>query len=110
MPNWEKRAQNRTDSKRILSELGIEFTEHNNGAHLKVGAVDFWPGTGLWRGPSGEGRGVMNLISHLDKVDPPFVNINFLSVEKVFDVAKHSKDKSLMGICQSIHKAIYGGA
>lgn len=67
----QKRAENRENSASILKENGIEFTEHNLGAHLVVKAsaktVDFWPGTGKWivRGGGKTSRGVYNLIKLL---------------------------------------------
>jgi len=64
-PDWDKRAENRDSSKQMLSDKGIQFTEHNNGAHLKVGRIDFWPGTGLWKDGNFEDRGVKNLIAYI---------------------------------------------
>lgn len=65
MPNWEKRAENRLHSTHLLKVAGINFTEHNNGAHLKIGEIDFWPGTGLFKEDDIEGRGVENLIEYI---------------------------------------------
>lgn len=69
----EKRADNRESSPKVLKEKGIEFTEHNNGAHLvvKKGAelIDFLPGTGKWISRKGKrGHGVFKLV---DYVHPP---------------------------------------
>lgn len=48
----QKRANNRSSSPKVLRDNGIEFSEHNGGAHLvvygKAVTVDFWPGTGRW--------------------------------------------------------------
>lgn len=71
----EKRATNREASTRLLTERGIKFTEHNHGAHLIVaGAWNFWPGTGRFeqrKGTAGgkkiEGRGVLNLLRHIEQ-------------------------------------------
>jgi hypothetical protein len=68
----EKTASNRASSAAYLRSRGIEFSEHNNGAHLIVGhnglVVDFWPGTGLWIVRNGrKGRGVRNLVRELKK-------------------------------------------
>lgn len=70
-----KRADNRKRSADLLALKGVRFTMHNAGAHLIIQAdgylVDFWPGTGKWatRGHrfSIVGRGVRNLLSHLEK-------------------------------------------
>lgn len=44
-----KRARNRETSRRLLSDAGVSFTIHNDGAHLIVERRwDFWPGTGKW--------------------------------------------------------------
>lgn len=65
----QKRAANREQSARMLSESGIQFLSRNDGAHLIVTGAngktyDFWPGTGLWqmRGSSKQLRGVRSLI------------------------------------------------
>lgn len=63
-----KRASNRENGARRLRAAGIEFTEHNAGAHLVVaGRYDYWPGTGLWqaRGDRTQQRGVARLIARI---------------------------------------------
>lgn len=62
-------ARNRKGSAEILRGRGIEFSEHNRGAHLiifftNIGFVDFWPGTGKFivRESGRCGRGVRNLL------------------------------------------------
>jgi len=72
-----KRAFNRKQSPLALCENHIQYTSHNNGAHLRIfqvgsaeiPAVDFWPGTGKWIDSAGKksGRGVMSLIKYLKK-------------------------------------------
>ena len=68
----EKRANNRTESARILTEAGFSFESKNDGAHLIVYSpgdfmIDFWPGTGKWieRGTLKTARGVFPLIKHM---------------------------------------------
>lgn len=63
----EKRASNRESSAATLLAAGIEFESKNLGAHLIVGNIDFWPGTGLWivRGSNQKRRGVLKLIKHI---------------------------------------------
>ena len=73
----EKRASNRKTSAGVLRAQQIDFTSHNDGAHLVVAdahallghghVIDFWPGTGLWkvRGSPREGRGVRTMIKFL---------------------------------------------
>lgn len=67
----QKRAQNRSDSARLLAEEGVNFHSNNRGEHLIVehhGATfDFWPGTGKWikRGASKYMRGVRSLLAAL---------------------------------------------
>lgn len=66
-----KRAQNRESSPAVLRAAGVDFTEHNGGAHLVVShggvTADFWPGTGLWkfRSTGIKGRGVRALVRAL---------------------------------------------
>lgn len=64
----EKRATNRENSLKILSDAGIECEVKNYGAHIIVRkSLDFWPGTGLWkdRKTKKEGRGVFRLLKHI---------------------------------------------
>lgn len=68
----QKRAQNRADSAKLLTEAGLSFYTNNQGAHLIVShngkTVDFWPGTGLWNNRKGkQQRGVNSLIKYLMK-------------------------------------------
>lgn len=64
----QRRASNRESSAELLSQAGVQFTSHNDGAHLVVSGrghtFDFWPGTGLWkmRGSTQQHRGVRRLI------------------------------------------------
>lgn len=57
----------------ILREAGVEFTEHNKGAHLRVvvsgtKVTDFWPGTDMWRKLGGGRRsGIDRLIEYIRK-------------------------------------------
>ena len=67
MGSSDLRAQNRVNSTKLLTERGILFTTHNDGAHLIVdsgdGLIDFYPGTGKFRTRKGvEGRGVFKVI------------------------------------------------
>lgn len=73
----DKRASNRASSAGVLRARGVDYTSHNDGAHLVVAdahallghghVIDFWPGTGLWkvRGSLLEGRGVRSLLKFL---------------------------------------------
>ena len=68
----ERRAHNRENTQRVLQEAGIEFSIHNEGAHLIVKrgtdiVVDLWPGTGRWvpRGNGRGGRGVFQMLKWL---------------------------------------------
>jgi hypothetical protein len=70
----EKRASNREQSAKMLTDAGIAFEAKNYGAHLVVdGIIDFWPGTGLWmpRGTARRRYGVRNLISHVRSTNKP---------------------------------------
>lgn len=64
-----KRAENRDTSVQLLKDRKVEFTSHNDGAHLRVkrgeGWIDFWPGTGLWKHGVKTGRGVFSLLKYL---------------------------------------------
>ena len=97
-----------------LIKAGINWQEFNNGYHWKIGHINFYPTTGLWQSDNiggDKGRGIDSLIRLLRK-DNPVVHyrsdINKLSVDQLFNIASHSKEKSLIGICRAIHKEIYG--
>lgn len=70
----ERRRHNRESSPLRLNENAIEYTTHNNGAHLVVKGVgetiDFWPGAGLWvvRKKNKDGTGVFNLIKYIARM------------------------------------------
>jgi hypothetical protein len=65
-----KRAHNTEASTYALIDAGVEYTSHNNGAHLKIkcaqGMIDFWPSTGLYHLTTSQhvkkGRGVRHVI------------------------------------------------
>lgn len=69
MNNRDKRANNREYSTKLLTELGVNFTSHNNGAHLIIKngdqRIDFWPGTGKWIVCDFTSRGVFNLLKFI---------------------------------------------
>lgn len=88
-----------------LEKAGIEHQEFNNGIHFKIGKIDFWPTTGKWMDGVDEGRGIQELIK---RINPPVSKVKKLSVEQIFQIAVKSKDRSLEGICVSIHTEIYG--
>jgi hypothetical protein len=68
-----KRAQNKDISTAMLRNARVEFTSHNEGAHLivqlKDRTIDFWPSTGLWsvRGTAKtkRARGVAHLLAYI---------------------------------------------
>jgi hypothetical protein len=69
----ERRAESRESAPDQLRAHGIQFTEHNGGAHLiilkGIVTVDYWPGTGKWisrsKGCMGGGRGFAELAEFL---------------------------------------------
>lgn len=64
------RRRNREDFIGVLDRNGVEYTDLNNGAHLRIkGGFDVFPSRGAWRGPNGKGSGVYSLIAALG-VDP----------------------------------------
>lgn len=52
-----KRNTTVVNAKEVLQANSIEFTEHNEGLHLRVKCgvkwLDFWPSTGRWRSMEG---------------------------------------------------------
>lgn len=70
----QRRRDNRAHAPAVLTAAGVKHTVLNDGAHIVIGRAiaDFWPGTGLWkdRKRGVEGRGVRNLIAHLERCYP----------------------------------------
>lgn len=68
----EHHAVQRRKAPRILGENMIEFTSHNEGAHLRIPlkdgcVVDFWPGPGKWKCGSVEGLGIKKLVEFVKR-------------------------------------------
>lgn len=63
----EKKQSNLDESTKLLINLGVAFTSHNNGVHLRTASGhDFWPSTGKWILKSGQkGRGVFKFLKEL---------------------------------------------
>lgn len=106
----ETKKQERRLAKAELNDRGIKYQSFNNDLHWKVGVVDFFPTTGRWSNnitdESGQGlRSFIRYITKEEKTKP--LDLNRLSIEQLFEIAKKSKDKSLEGICGAIHKEIY---
>ena len=75
----QRRASNRGQSAKLLTDHGVQFESKNLGSHLIVThngkTVDFWPGTGKWieRGIVKHHRGVFKLLTRLGvKPKKPF--------------------------------------
>lgn len=97
----------REKARKSLTANGIEFKSNNNDLQWTIGTINYYPTTGKWLyfDASGiEGHGYKDLIKHLK---PKPMSVKKLSVEQIFQIATHSKDKSLFGICESIYKEIY---
>lgn len=111
-PSKEKKLNEAVDA---LEAAGIDFRTFNNGVHFKIGSINFYPTTGKWFDEVTEdkGVGIDDLISLLSKAkkeiaEASVIDKKTLTVEELFEIAKESKVQSLHGICESIHKAIYG--
>lgn len=108
--------QARQYAKDILDKNNICYVSLNNDLHWKIGDIDFYPTSGKWihnkrgKGDDVFGHGILYLLDYTkQKCQPKDLGlIKKLSIEQLFNIASHSKDKSLMGICTSIHKEIYG--
>lgn len=96
---------------RMFKSAGFEWDSFNNGLHWKLAGMDFYPTTHKWFDNKNDfrGEGIKEFIKYIrtrqHKQAPPN---KILTVDQVFEIAKHSKDKSLLGICEAIHKGIYG--
>ena len=113
----QNKEDNRLHAKKVLEAANIKWESFNNDLHWKIGEMDFFPTTGKWRHikPNAEiqGEGVMQLVEHLRNKHPMYklqgIEITKqLSVDQMFNIAAHSREKTLIGICRAIHKEIYG--
>lgn len=98
--------QKREEARKALTAKGIVFQSFNDDYHWKIGTVNFYPTTGLFRDEANDHQdsGYKALIKYLN---PKPKSVKQLTVEQIFDIAKRSKDRSLEGICEAIHKGIY---
>lgn len=102
--------QNIDEARRLLKAAGFEWESFNNGLHWRIAGLDFYPSTHKWMDTRNDfkGDGVPEFIKYIKqpkhKPEPGFKP---MTVEQFFEVAKHSKDKSLFGICEAIHKEVY---
>ena len=65
---WEKRRIMRADAIKKLNDSCLQYENFNDGAHLRVSGIDFWPGTGLWKDPANDrsGFGVESLVEYVN--------------------------------------------
>lgn len=84
----------------------LQFTSFNEGMHWKIGTVNYYPTTMKWFDEELDehGFGVSECIKHIKS---KIKEIKIVTVEEIFEIAKHAKDRSLIGICREIHKGIY---
>ena len=61
----KKRANNLEWSTKYLKEQGVSFQSFNNGVHLRIQDIDFYPSTGLWKVGNIKRRGVKNLVKFI---------------------------------------------
>lgn len=99
--------ENMSQAREEFSKAGIYYSSFNDGLHWKIGSINFYPTTHKWHNEMTEERGIgiKDALKEIRK--PKNANVRILTTEQLFEIAKHSKDKSLFGICESIHKEIY---
>lgn len=96
------------EATRLFKAAGFKWETFNNGFHWKLKGLDFYPSTHRWMDLKNnfKGEGIKEFIKYVQKGNKTETK-QILSVEQIFEIAKHSKDKSLIGICAEIHEAIY---
>lgn len=99
--------ENINEATRLFKAAGFKWESFNNGFHWKLKGLDFYPSTHRWMDLKNDfkGEGIKEFIKYVQKSVKTTQKI--LTVDQIFDIAKHSKDKSLRGICEAIHKEIY---
>lgn len=108
------------EAQKSFKEQDIKFLEFNNGLHMRVvlsqfqidGHIDFWPTREKWIYGDKSDVGIFKLIEFLgtlkkSKSDADKAGVNYVSVAKIFDIAKRVNPSNLYNVCEAIHKAIY---
>lgn len=109
----EIKKENRRIAKNELTNAGIKYESLNNDLHWKIGTVNFFPTTQRWTDEFNDesGQGLKSFIRYIKKekqiTESSVIENRQLSVEQLFQIAAHSKDRSLEGICKAIHKEVY---
>lgn len=98
--------ENLQKSTAAFTKANLQFTSFNEGMHWKIGPVNYYPTTMKWFDEELDehGFGVAECIKH---IKAKVKTVQIVTVDQMFEIAKHSKDKSLIGICRSIHTEVY---
>jgi hypothetical protein len=97
---------NREQARKTLTNAGLDWQSFNDDNHWKVNGIDFWPTTHKWLCPDTQ-EVQLGIKEFIDYIRPKESKLNKLSVDQLFNIASHSKEKSLIGICRALHKEIY---
>lgn len=63
------RAKKRDEAVIFLTENNIPFSSYNYGAHLRIGRIDFFPGTELFINNGKRGYGIKSLLKELKSIE-----------------------------------------
>ena len=99
-------------SKESFKEAKIPYHSFNNDMHWKIMDIDYWPTTLKWQDLKENKKGIGNkeCIDYIKNKYPMLFipkGVQPLTVDQLFNIASHSKEKSLIGICRALHKEIY---
>lgn len=105
-----EKEEKRAEAERLFKAAEFKWESFNDNLHWRVEGIEFYPTTWKWFDQKNEFKdhGIENLIRYIQtRPNKKHDSVKILTVEQVFEVAKRSPDKSLFGICTSIHKSIY---
>jgi predicted Zn-ribbon and HTH transcriptional regulator len=98
------------EAEKLFKAAGFTWQSFNNNYHWRVAGIDFFPTTERWFDTKNDfhGQGVKEFIRYVQGRENAQKKLNkVLTIEQIFEIAKSSKDKSLFGICETIHRGIY---
>lgn len=108
----QSKVENKIEATKAFAHNNINYQSLNHDLQWKIGTINFFPTTHKWHDQKNgrTGNGLITAIKYIkgsEILENTKINKNHLSVEQLFHIASHSKDRSLEGICKALHKEIY---
>ena len=93
-----------------FKEAGLCWESFNQDMHWKINGVNFYPTTHRWFDIRKDyrGEGIKQFTKYIRTRQQKDESIaKQLTVDELFEIAKHVKPQSLYAILEAIHKGIY---